>query len=58
MSDENNKNEIEVVNGDGTNLLISPVYDHIKDVKPKSKDKKPKNIVIPTEKKEKNHNHP
>lgn len=53
MSDENNKNEIEVVNGDGTNLLISPVYDHIKDVKPKSKDKKPKNIVIPTEKKEK-----
>lgn len=52
MSDENNKKEIEVINGDGSNLLISPVYDHIKDVKPKSKDKNPKNIVIPGEKKE------
>lgn len=52
MSDENNKKEIEVINGDGSNLLISPVYDHIKDVKPKSKDKAPKNIVIPGEKKE------
>lgn len=54
MSDENNKDkkEIEVINGDGSNLLISPVYDHIKDVKPKSKDKNPKNIVIPGEKKD------
>ena len=52
MSDENEKKEIEVINGDGSNLLISPVYDHIKDVKPKSKDKTPKNIVIPGEKKE------
>ena len=59
MSNENDKKEkeIEVINGDGSNLLISPVYDHIKDVKPKSKDKNPKNIVIPGEKKdEKNSN--
>ena len=54
MSNENDKKEkeIEVINGDGSNLLISPVYDHIKDVKPKSKDKNPKNIVIPGEKKD------
>ena len=52
MSDKNeNKKEIEVVNGDGSNLNISPVYEHINAAKPKSKDKNPKNIIIPTEKK-------
>lgn len=51
MSDENEiKKEIEIVNGDGSDLDISPVYDHIDAVKPK-KDK-PKNIVIPGEKKD------
>ena len=35
MSDENKK-EIEVINGDGTNLVISPVYEHINAAKPKS----------------------
>ena len=30
MSEEkDNKKEIEVINGDGTNLVISPVYEHI-----------------------------
>ena len=46
---ENNdeeKKEIKVVNGDGTDLNISPVYDHIKfDIVPE--DNKKKNIVIP-----------
>ncbi len=53
---ENNKDEkkdIEVINGDGSNLVISPVYEHINAAKPKSKDKNPKNIVIPGEKKKK-----
>ena len=55
MSDEKeNKKQIEVVNGDGSNLDISPVYEHIEAVKPKNKDKKPKNIIIPGQKK-KNH---
>jgi hypothetical protein len=48
------KKNIEIVNGDGSNLNISPVYDHIKSGKPKCNDKKPKNIVIPKE--QKHHN--
>lgn len=52
MSDEKeDKKEIEVVSGDGSNLDISPVYEHIEAVKPKNRDKKPKNIVIPGQKK-------
>lgn len=52
MSDEKeNKKEIEVVNGDGSDLDISPVYEHIEAVKPKN-DKKPKNIIVPGQKKE------
>lgn len=47
------KKPIEVVSGDGTNLNISPVYDHINEVTPKSHDKKPKNIVIPQVNKDK-----
>lgn len=49
---EENKKEIEVVSGDGSNLDISPVYEHINVAKPKNRDKKPKNIVIPGQKKE------
>ncbi len=52
MPDKNeNKKEIEVVKGDGSNLEISQVYDHINAAKPKNKDKKPKNIIVPNEKK-------
>ena len=48
MSEE--KKEIEVVSGDGSELDISPAYEHLNDVTPKSaKEKKPKNIVIPEE---------
>ena len=53
MTDEKeNKKEIEVVSGDGSNLDISPVYEHINAAKPKDRDKKPKNIVVPGQKKE------
>ena len=47
MSDENKK--IEVVSGNGSDLDISPVYDHLNAAKPKTE--KPKDIVIPKEKK-------
>jgi len=53
MADEKeDKKEIEVINGDGSNLEISPVYEHIEAVKPKHRDKKPKDIVVPGQKKE------
>ena len=44
---KNQKREIQVVNGDGTDLEISPVYDHIKSSNTPSNDKKKKDIVIP-----------
>ena len=43
--------KIQIVDGDGSNLDISPVYEDINDLRPKPNDKKPKNIVIPKEKK-------
>lgn len=53
MTDEKqDKKEIEIVSGDGSNLDISPVYEHINAAKPKNKHNKPKNIVIPGQKKE------
>ena len=45
---ENKK--IEVVNGDGKDLEISPVYEHLEVEKPKE-EKKKQNIIIPEEKK-------
>lgn len=48
---DNDKKEIEVVSGDGSNLDISPVYEDVQDLRPKPKNDKPKNIVIPKEKK-------
>lgn len=44
------KKSIEVVSGDGSNLDISPVYDHLNVSTPKNSGEKPKNIVIPKEK--------
>ncbi len=44
------KKNIEVVSGDGSNLDISPVYEHLNESTPKSSDEKPKNIVIQQEK--------
>ncbi|MFR7402415.1 MAG: hypothetical protein ACLUT6_04890 [Clostridia bacterium] len=48
MSEENKK--IQIVDGDGSTLDISPVYNHIKDVIPKKKNTK-KDIIVPSEKK-------
>ena len=49
MNNEDKKipESIEVIQGDGKNLNISPVYDHIKDTEPKPSSKKPKKIIIP-----------
>lgn len=41
------KKKLEVVSGDGSNLEISPVYEHLNAGKPKTAEDKPKNIVIP-----------
>ena len=49
--EKKDKKELEVISGDGSNLDISPVYEHINAAKPKSKDKNPKNIIVPNEKK-------
>lgn len=43
--DDNKK--IEVVNGDGSNLNISPAYDHLNAGTPTPSSKKPKNVVVP-----------
>ena len=45
------KKDIKVVSGDGSNLEISPAYYHLNVLKPKSTEKKPKNLVVPKEKK-------
>lgn len=44
------KKDLKIVSGDGSNLDISPVYDHLNAVKPKSTKEKPKNIVVPKSK--------
>ncbi len=49
--DENKK--IEVVEGDGSNLNISPAYDHLNAGTPTPSSEKPKNIVVPKSIKEK-----
>ncbi len=46
-NNDDEKKEIEVVNGDGKELNISPVYEHIKsDIVPDNGNKR-KDIVIP-----------
>ena len=52
MSEESKK-EIEVVKGDGSNLSISNVEEHISDLKPKARDEKKKNIIVPEVKEKK-----
>ena len=46
MSEEKRKKEIEVVTGDGEELNISPVYEHIKTDTNRTAPNK-KDIVIP-----------
>lgn len=48
---EKDSKKIEIVSGNGKDLNISPVYDHIDIQKPKEKGKK--KIIIPENKKEK-----
>ena len=43
------KKDIQVVSGDGSNLEISPVYDHLNSATPKPLGEKPKNVVVPKE---------
>ena len=48
VMEENEKKEIEVVSGNGSELNISPVGEHLTAMKPKPKDKEEKKeIVIP-----------
>ncbi len=51
MEEKKNK-KIEIVSGNGKDLNISPVYDHIDIEKPKE-EKGNKKIIIPEEKKTK-----
>ena len=58
MSDDKEKAEnkdIEIVTGDGSELDLSPVYEHLTSVKPKPKNEneKKKEIIIPEVKKKK-----
>ena len=45
MEENENKKEIEIVSGDGSNLNISPVYEHIEVEKPRPKDTR--EVIIP-----------
>ena len=49
---EEPKKQIEILSDDGSTLDISPVYENLNAVKPKSTENKPKNIVIPKAKKQ------
>ncbi len=51
---EKTPKKIEIINGNGNDLEISPVYNHLKIAKPKTKkNKKEQKIIIPEEKKPK-----
>lgn len=43
--------KIEIVNGDGKDLEISEVREHLKIARPKTKEEKAKKIIVPEEKK-------
>lgn len=47
----NEPKKIEIVSGDGKQLDISPVYEHLNVVKPKTNEDKKKKIIVPKEKK-------
>ena len=54
--DINEKKEIEVVKGDGSELEFSPVFEHLNSAKPKPKteEDKKKKIIIPEVKSQNN----
>ena len=43
------KKKIEIVDGDGSNLDISNVYDHLNPGKHRPSEDKPRNVIIPEE---------
>ena len=45
------KKDIEIVSGDGTDLNISPVYDNLNIAKPEEDTNTKKNVIIPEVKK-------
>ena len=47
MEEKEEKKDIEVISGDGSNLDITPVYDHISGENRNTNKEKPKNIVVP-----------
>ena len=47
------RKKLEIINGDGSNLNISPAYDHLNAGVPRSSNEKPENIVVPKEHKKK-----
>lgn len=51
MDSNKEKKDIEVVSGNGEDLEISPVYNHIPISKPKTNRNTDKKIVIPKENK-------
>ena len=51
IMDNEEKKDIEIVSGDGTNLNISPVYDNLDIAKPDEDTNAKKNVVIPDVKK-------
>lgn len=49
----NEDQELEVISGDGSELDVSPVYNHLNVIKPKTKtDEEKQEIVIPKTKEE------
>lgn len=55
MSNDDNENkQIEVITGDDSELDVSPVYDHLNGVTPKTVEGEKKNIIIPGVKEEDN----
>lgn len=43
------KKKIEVITGDGSDLNISPVYEHLNVAKPKSSKEKTTHVIVPKE---------
>lgn len=51
---DNEHKEIEVVTGDDSELDVSPVYEHLNGVTPKTVKEEKKDIIIPRAKEEDN----
>ena len=52
-NEKDEKKDIEIVTGDGSELEVSQVFEHLNAIKPKTKDeeKKKEKIIIPEVKK-------